>query len=104
MPPSAADPGYRWLEASIEARGGRPEKLRALMSGLSPATIGPDVSAAGLAWLSGVLGDYDRAFAFLQRAYGAHDFYLVFLNADPAFDSLRSDPRFAECVRRVGIP
>lgn len=104
LPASGSGDGYRLLGASIEARAGRPANLRALLSGLSPATLAPNVSAEGAAWLSGVLGDYDRAFEFLERAYRSRDFYLIFLNADPAFDSLRPDPRFAEYVGRVGIP
>ena len=102
--PPRDDGAYRLLEASIEARAGRPEKLRMLLSELSPASLPPSVSAEGVAGLSGVVGDYDRAFEYLERAYRAHDFYLVFLNADTGFDSLRSDPRFAELVHRIGIP
>jgi DNA-binding winged helix-turn-helix (wHTH) protein/TolB-like protein/Tfp pilus assembly protein PilF len=92
---------FRFQEASIEARAGRPQRLRALLSSQGE---GRDATVVGIAWLHGVLGDYDRAFEILERAYRSRDFYLVFLNADPGFDSLRSDPRFAELVHRIGIP
>ena len=75
-----------------------------MLSGLTPTAEGKNFNLTGAAWTHGLLGEYDRAFAYLERAYGARDFYLIFLNADPAFDSLRADPRFAELVRRVGIP
>ncbi len=45
------------------------------------------------------LGDKDQAFEWLERAYEAHDEFLRFLRVDPAFDSLRSDPRYADLVR-----
>ena len=96
--------GFRLYQASVEARAGRPERLRALFRTLPPGAEGGKITADGAASMSGIAGDYDRAFAFLERAYRAHDFYLVFLNADPGFDSLRSDPRFAELVHRIGIP
>lgn len=91
-------------EAAVEARAGRPQKLRALFSEFSPAVERQELNPEGAAWTSGLLGEYDRAFAFLERAYRSRNFYLVFLNADPVFDSLRSDPRFAELVHRIGIP
>ena len=49
------------------------------------------------------LEENDQAFAWLDKAYDGRDFILVFLKVDPTFDRLRSDPRFAELVRRVGL-
>jgi hypothetical protein len=50
------------------------------------------------------LSERDRAFEWLERSYEERDDKLVFLNRDPAWDGLRSDPRFADLVRRVGLP
>src|SRR5437667_990520 len=49
------------------------------------------------------LKDDDNAFFWLNRAYDEHCDYLVFLNQDPMADNLRSDPRFAELIRRIGL-
>jgi len=49
------------------------------------------------------LGDNDQAFAWLDRAYEEGSI-LVGLKVDPIYDPLRSDPRFAKLLRRVGIP
>jgi hypothetical protein len=50
------------------------------------------------------LGDKDNAFEWLSTAYQEHDVNLLALRTDPAFDSLRSDPRYADLVRKVGFP
>jgi serine/threonine-protein kinase len=50
------------------------------------------------------LGDRDQAFAWLEKGYQGRDFWLTFLKGDPVFDSLRSDPRFQDLVRRIGLP
>jgi hypothetical protein len=50
------------------------------------------------------LGDKDNAFEWLNTAYREHDFLLRELNTAFEMDSLRSDPRFAELVRKVGLP
>jgi serine/threonine protein kinase len=50
------------------------------------------------------LGDKDHAFQWLNTAYQEHSPFLVILPVDFTFDSLRSDPRFAELVRKVGFP
>jgi serine/threonine protein kinase/tetratricopeptide (TPR) repeat protein len=50
------------------------------------------------------MGDKDHAFEWLNSAYREHDAYLSDLAADFPFDSLRSDQRYAELVRKIGIP
>jgi len=49
------------------------------------------------------LGDKDGAFAELEKSYRAHDWFLQRLKVDPFMDSLRSDPRFDEMVKRIGL-
>ena len=50
------------------------------------------------------LGDFDGAFRLLEKGYANHGEALVYLNVDPYWDKIRSDPRFRDLVRRVGIP
>ena len=50
------------------------------------------------------LGDKDRAFQWLNSVYTEHDGSLINLPADFEFDSLRSDPRYLELLRKIGFP
>jgi len=50
------------------------------------------------------LDDKDKAFAWLDEGDRAHDLNVVRISEDPRFASLRSDPRFAGLVRRIGLP
>jgi len=50
------------------------------------------------------LGEKDEALGWLEEAYKEHSFQMQFLKLEPRWDSLRSDPRFTELVRRVGVP
>jgi len=49
------------------------------------------------------LGRKQDAFKWLEDAYQVHDVGLVYLKVDPCLDPLRSDPRFSELLRRVGL-
>jgi TolB-like protein/Tfp pilus assembly protein PilF len=49
------------------------------------------------------LGNKDETFHYLEKAYEERSAYMSNLKADPALDSLRSEPRFARLVRRVGL-
>jgi eukaryotic-like serine/threonine-protein kinase len=49
------------------------------------------------------LGDKDQAFQWLERSYQDRGWDITYLKVDPFMDNLRSDPRFADLVRRVGL-
>jgi tetratricopeptide (TPR) repeat protein len=48
-------------------------------------------------------GDRDRALAWLEKAYAQHSNILATLKVDPAYDSLREEPRFRDVLRRVRL-
>jgi adenylate cyclase len=50
------------------------------------------------------LGEEDETFEWLNRAYDEREQWLIYLQVEPKLDSLRLDPRFADLVRRVGLP
>jgi len=50
------------------------------------------------------LGERDQALEWLSKAYEERGEWLVWLKVDPKLDSLRSDPRFKEALKNVGLP
>jgi TolB-like protein/DNA-binding winged helix-turn-helix (wHTH) protein len=73
------------------------EGLEAMDSAGSPP---PDYFPA---MMYALLGHKDRAFYWLERGYRERSPAYSALNVDPCWDPLRSDPRFADLVRRVGL-
>ena len=49
------------------------------------------------------IGEKDRAFEWLERAYDERIWLLGMLAADPMFDPLRSDPRYTDLIRRMNL-
>jgi hypothetical protein len=58
----------------------------------------------GLAIAYAQLGENDRAFELLEQRYRDRGFEMLTLKNIPSLDPLRSDPRFQDLVRRVGLP
>ncbi len=50
------------------------------------------------------LDDKDEAFRLLEKAYEEHSSNMPFLAVDPFWDGIRSDPRYADLLRRMGLP
>jgi len=49
------------------------------------------------------LGQNDKAFEQLELAYEKREGELVYIKVDPKFDTLRSDPRFSELLKKMGL-
>jgi eukaryotic-like serine/threonine-protein kinase len=72
-----------------------PELTQHAMQGrLDPVWIGLIYAA---------LGDKELSFIWLDKAYRVNSDNLLFLKVDPKFDSLRSDPRFSDLMRRLKL-
>jgi len=76
------------------------EALRNLLA-LAPSRY---VNPVEVALIHVGLGHPNEAFRWLDRAYTERSDLLVYLDVDPRLDPIRSDPRFAALVRRVGLP
>jgi TolB-like protein/tetratricopeptide (TPR) repeat protein len=60
--------------------------------------------SAAVAVAAALAGDRDQAFQYLEKAYSDGDTELLFVIRYPALDALRSDPRFKDMMRRLGLP
>jgi hypothetical protein len=58
---------------------------------------------AHIAAVYAALGDKDKAFQWLEKAYQRKDWALVQIKVGPVFDSLRSDARFSDLLKRMNL-
>jgi tetratricopeptide (TPR) repeat protein len=82
------------------AEGGRAGVVKYALEQLKAGAPAP---AMQLAVLHGEAGDLDAAFLHLNRAIDSRDPCLVHLAVAPQWDDLRGDPRFAQCLARMGL-
>jgi tetratricopeptide (TPR) repeat protein len=96
-PDRIGDLGY------VYAASGRTEEARKLLRELKQEQAPGHVSIA-IAKVHAGLGENNLAFASLEEAIEEGNPSVVWLNFHPAFDPLRSDPRFADLLRRINYP
>jgi len=84
------------------ASGNRAEALRLLEELKRPRQkyVPPEEIAAVYV----ALGQKETAFEWLEQAYRIRSASLINLKVDPRFDVLRSDQRFSDLARRIGLP
>jgi len=85
------------------ARSGSRREAQTILEELKDLSKRSYVSAYDIAALYAGLGQKDEAFVWLERAYQERSSWLVWLKVDPQFDSLRSDSRFQDLLRRIGL-
>jgi hypothetical protein len=83
---------------------GRTDEANAILNELKKRPKLDSVALMGVADTYSVLREKDEAFAYLEAAYQERAGWLIFLDVRPTFDNIRSDPRFADLVRRIGLP
>ncbi len=90
--------------AHVYAVTGNKGEAQKLLSEMKDLSVRQYVPADRIALIYAGLGDKDEAFAWLEKAYDERSFNMTWLKVEPRWDSLRSDPRFADLVRRLGLP
>ncbi len=88
----------------VYAVSGRKTEARKMLAELQRLSEHSYVPAHDVALVYAGLGEKGKAFAWLDKAYEEHSFNLSHLKVEPRFDSLRSDPHFADLLRRIGLP
>jgi Tfp pilus assembly protein PilF len=97
-----------WLSIEAElgcayaASGNRVEAHKVLQA-LRERAVQEYVNPYLIATIYLALGDRDQALVWLEKAYAERSAFIAFLKVEPKFDSLRSDPRFTDLLRRVGL-
>jgi eukaryotic-like serine/threonine-protein kinase len=88
----------------VRARfGDRPGALR-ILDQLTETAKHRYTPAVSFAIVYVGLGDKDQAFAWLDKAYNERINRLAYIRREPIWNSLRSDPRFDDLIRRIGAP
>jgi TolB-like protein/Tfp pilus assembly protein PilF len=94
----------RALLGYSHARLGEHSAALRLIEELDAASQHGFVPALLFALVYAGLDDQDQAFSWLEKAYEERFYRLAYLKVEALWDPLRSDPRFADLLRRVGIP
>ncbi len=89
--------------ATVHAAAGERQRAEELLNELHAQREQTYVSPLCLAEISAALGEVEDAFNWLERAFAERTPFLVALGVSPAYDSLRSDPRFPSLLRRIGL-
>jgi adenylate cyclase len=89
--------------AHTYAVSGNREAAQKIIAELQELAKGKYISSFQIAAIYAGLRENDQAFAWLEKAYEERSDSLVYLMVDPRLDGLRSDPRFTDLARRVGL-
>ena len=85
------------------AAQGRTNEARKIIGDLQKLSKRQYVSPFIIGWLYVNLRDKEAALAYLERAYAERSTYLSLIKIEPSLDFLRSDPRFQDLQRRIGL-
>jgi adenylate cyclase len=89
--------------AHTYAVSGNREEAQKIIAELQKLAKSKYISSFQIAAIYAGLRESDQAFAWLEKAYEERSDSLVYLMVDPRLDGLRSDPRFTDLARRVGL-
>ena len=85
-------------------QSGYPGVLQSWLEGLKEVSKRGYVSPYNIAQIYARLGEKDQALAWLEQAYNQRDSKLTYMKIEPAFDEIRSQPRFQQLLHRLAFP
>jgi TolB-like protein/Tfp pilus assembly protein PilF len=92
------------LRGFVLAKMGRENEAREVLKTLESLELERYIPPYAIAQVHAGLREVDRAFAWLERGIEEHDVHLAMLPTEPKWDVLRGDARFADLLRRCGLP
>jgi tetratricopeptide (TPR) repeat protein len=101
---SGNSPFYLAVLGNVYGLAGQRREAREILSQLEQLGKERYIDPAIMARFYAGSGDIDRAFRWLGEAFEERSIAIVKLGAQPDWDPLRSDPRFQDLLRRVGLP
>jgi tetratricopeptide (TPR) repeat protein len=87
----------------LYATSGQKAKAEEIIASLSEMAKTRYVPSFDVALIYAGLGDDDSAFGWLEKAYQERSSWMAYLKIEPRLDSLRSDQRFSDLLKRVGL-
>jgi len=99
-----SDPLGRALSCLVLVSAGKTDKAQKILSELKGHRKLHSWSLIVLAQSCSVMGMKTEAFELLEVAYQERAAWLVFLAAYPSFSNIRTDPRYGDLLRRIGLP
>lgn len=90
--------------AYLYARTGRRAEARAALGKSLQLSKGKQVSSGAVALTYAALGEKNESFQWLEKAYTERSSFMTSLKYWSVLDPMRDDPRFADLLRRVGLP
>jgi tetratricopeptide (TPR) repeat protein len=100
--------GHPWIRGLLGyayARAEQPAEARRVLEELKGLAKERRFGAAfGIARIHAALGEKDQAFEWLRKACDERDAHVIWLKVDPTLDNLRSDPRFTQVLKDMGLP
>jgi serine/threonine-protein kinase len=97
---------WYWLAVEVgcvKALTGKRDEAEEIIAELKARSAHEYIDETEIAYIAIALGDYDQAFALLEKGYQSRAGGLPWIIMEPKFDPIRSDPRFDELVRRMGL-
>src|ERR1700752_959024 len=88
----------------VEGVSGNEREAAKSLSELEALSKQRFITAYGVALVYTGMGEKDKAFEWLNKAFDERSHWLVWLRLDPRWDVLRSDPRFGELINRMHFP
>jgi TolB-like protein/DNA-binding winged helix-turn-helix (wHTH) protein/Tfp pilus assembly protein PilF len=101
--PFKEDRVYIRQRAYLHARMGKRVEAQRELARSMELSQGKEVSLGAVALVYAALGDREKAFSWLDKAFAAKSTFMTTLKFWSVFDPIRSDARFTDLVRRVGL-